>query len=86
MTLALAKEVLGLIRRKMLSIPIPGGDLSLDGGEMVSDARTEMDALRNELRDLLEQLSYDRLAAKEAEQAENLLRVLSGVPLKIYTG
>ncbi len=86
MTLALSKEVMGLIRRKMQTVPIPGGDLSLDGGELVSDARQEMEALRAELRDLLEQMSYDRLAAKEAEQAESLLRVLSGVPLKIYTG
>jgi hypothetical protein len=86
MTLALAKEVLGIIRRKMTTVPIPGGDLQLDGGDMVSDARAEMEQLRAELRDLLEQMSYDRLAAKEAEQAESLLRVLSGVPLKIYTG
>ncbi|HEU5118675.1 MAG TPA: hypothetical protein VFT74_18925 [Isosphaeraceae bacterium] len=86
MTLALSKEVLGLIRRKMMSVPIPGGDLQLDGSDMVNDARGEMDALRGELRDLLDQMSYDRLAAKEAEQAESLMRVLSGVPLKIYVG
>ncbi len=86
MTLALCKEILGLIRRKMNTVPIPGGDLQLDGDSMVQDARQEMDALRNELRDLLDSMSYDRLAAKEAEQAESLLRVLSGVPLKIYVG
>ncbi len=86
MTLAYSKEMLGLKRRKMQTIPIPGGDLQLDGGELVSDGRAEMEALRGELRDLLEAMSYDRLAAKEAEQAESLLRVLSGVPLKIYTG
>lgn len=86
MTLALSKEVLGLIRRKMLSIPIPGGDLQLDGADLVNDARAEMEALRNELRDLLDSMTYEKLAAKEAEQAESLLRVLSGVPLLIYTG
>lgn len=86
MTLASSREVLGLKRRKMQTIPIPGGDLQLDGADLVNDGRTEMDALRGELRDLLEGMSYDRLAAKEAEQAESLLRVLSGIPLKIYTG
>ena len=86
MTLALAKEVLGLKRRKMLTIPIPGGDLQLDGADLVNDARGEMEALRNELRELLDSMSYDKLAAKEAEQAESLLRVLSGVPMLIYTG
>jgi hypothetical protein len=86
MTLAYSREVLGLKRRKMQTIPIPNGDLTLDGGELVNDARAEMEALRGELRDLLEAMSYDRLAAKEAEQAESLLRVLSGIPLKIYVG
>lgn len=86
MTLAGSREVLGLKRRKMQTIPIPGGDLQLDGADLVSDGRSEMEALRGELRDLLEGMSYDRLAAKEAEQAESLMRVLSGVPLKIYTG
>jgi hypothetical protein len=88
MTLALCKEVLGLIRRKIGngSVPIPGGDLSLDGGDLVADARGEMDVLRNELRALLDEMSYDRIAAKEAEQAENVRRVLSLIPLKIYTG
>lgn len=88
MTLALCKEVLGLIRRKIGNgtVPIPGGDLSLDGGDLVQDGRAEMDALRNELRGLLEEMSYDKVAAKEAEQAENVRRVLSLIPLKIYTG
>lgn len=86
MTLATAREVLGLKRRKMTTIPIPGGDLQLDGADLVSDGRTEMEALRGELRDLLDSMSYDRLAAKEAEQAESLMRVLSGIPLKIFVG
>src|SRR5574337_211198 len=82
MTLALSKEVLGLIRRKFGGgrVPIPGGDLTLDGPDMVNDSRAEMEALRNELRDLLDQMTYDRLAAKEAEQAENTRRLLQGVP------
>lgn len=88
MTLALCKEVLGLIRRKIGNgtVPIPGGDMSLDGGDLVADGRGEMEALRNELRDLLAEMSYERIAQKEAEQAENLRRVLAGVPLKIYMG
>lgn len=86
MTLALSKEVLGLKRRKMGSIPIPDGDLNLDGSDMVNDGRAEMESLRGELRGLLEEMSYEKLAAKEAEQAESLLRVLAGVPLLIYSG
>jgi hypothetical protein len=88
MALALCKEVLGLIRRKIGNgtVPIPGGDMGLDGGDLVGDGRGEMEALRGELRDLLETMSYERMAQKEADQADNLRRVLAGVPLKIYTG
>lgn len=88
MTLALCKEVLGLIRRKIGNgtVPIPGGDMALDGGDLVSDGRGEMEALRGELRTLLEEMSYERMAQKEADQADNVRRVLAGIPLKIYTG
>ena len=88
MTLALSKEVLGIIRRKIGNgtVPIPGGDLSLDGEAMVTDARGEMEALRNELRGFLDQMTYDKVAQKEAEQAESTRRLLMGVPLRIYTG
>lgn len=83
MTLAFCKEILGYIRRKMKSIPIPDGDLTLDGDDLVGDAQREMDELRNQLRELLDSMSYDRLAAKEAEQAESLLRTLQLIPMKI---
>ncbi len=86
MTLALSKEILGLIRRKLGAIPIPNGDLNLDGEQLISDARTEMEALRNELRGILDETTYDRVAAKEAEQAANLMRTLQFSPLKIYIG
>lgn len=87
MTLAMCKETLGMIRRKMKTIPIPGGgDLTLDGDDLVSEGRQEQEALETELRGLLEEMSYDRLALKEAEQSEGLMRVLSQVPLKIYIG
>lgn len=88
MTLALCKEVLGLIRRKIGngSIPIPGGDMGLDGGDLVADGRGEMEQLREQLRAIMEEMSYERIAMKEADQAENVRRVLAGIPLKIYVG
>jgi hypothetical protein len=88
MALALSKEVLGLIRRKIGngSIPIPGGDMGLDGGDLVADGRGEMEALREQLRAIMEEMSYERIALKEADQVDNVRRVLAGVPLKIYTG
>ncbi len=84
MTLANAKEMEGLLRRKMQNIPIPNGDLNLDGGELVSDARGEKDALRQEFRTILDELTYDKLTIRQTEMTEALERVLSRVPLGIY--
>lgn len=83
---ALTKEVEGQIRSKMASIPIPNGDLNLNGPELITDARQEQDYLRNELKGLLEEMTYDKLAAKQAEQSAAVEQVLMKVPLGIWIG
>lgn len=83
---ALAKEIEGLIRSKMGTIPIPNGDLTLNGPELISDARAEQDRLREELKGMLEEMTYDKLAAKAAEKAAALEQVIMRVPLGIYIG
>lgn len=82
----LAKETEGQIRAKMSSIPIPNGELTLNGPELISDARADMEALRAELRDMLEELTYDKLAAREAELAASIQASIKEIPLGIYIG
>ena len=84
--LALAKEVLGQIRNKSSEVPIPNGSLILNGPQLLGDARQDLIALREELRDLLDSTTYDKLAAQEAEQAEMLNRQMSQVPLLMSMG
>lgn len=86
MTLALAKELLGQVRSKMGTIPIPNGDLTLNGPELITDGRAEQDRLRDELKGILDETTYDRLAEKEAAKADNLEREMAKVPLGIYIG
>lgn len=81
---ALAKETEGQIRGKMQSIPIPNGDLQLNGSELIQDARADQEALRAELKEMLDEMTYDKLAAKEAEKAASLENSLKQVPLGIY--
>jgi len=83
---ALAKEIEGQIRSKMSSIPIPNGDLNLNGPELIADARAEQDRLREELKAMLEDMTYDKLAARQAEQAASLEQVIMRIPLGIYIG
>jgi len=86
MSFALAKEIVGEMRSKMSTIPIPNGDLTLNGPELISDARIEQERLRTELRELLEETTYQNIAAREAEHAENVNRVIKEIPLGIYVG
>ena len=85
-TLALSKITLGNVRRKVSSgIHYPGGvTLTLDGGEQVSEGIADRDRLLEKIREVLEALSYDKLAEIEAAKAESLNKVLSYVPLGIY--
>lgn len=83
---ALAKEVEGQIRSKMNTIPIPNGDLTLNGAELIVDARQEQERLREELKMQLEEMTYDKLAARQAEKAMALEEVIKRVPMGIYVG
>lgn len=86
MAFALSKEVEGQIRGKMATIPIPNGDLTLNGPELINDARAEQDNLRNELKQLLDDMTYDKLAARQAEMTDANNRVMREIPLGIYIG
>lgn len=83
-TLALAKELLGLNRSKMKNIPIPSGDLQLNGEDLISQAREDKERLldgEGGLRATLEGLTYDKLAELNADRAENELRQMRLLPI-----
>ena len=85
-TLALAKELLGIIRSKYSSMPIPNGDVNLDGEALKSEGREEQSTLIEQLKELLEQTSVSEKAKIEQETAEAQQQVLNKAPLGIYIG
>tara|TARA_B100000287_G_scaffold77450_1_gene69551 strand:- start:642 stop:1568 length:927 start_codon:yes stop_codon:yes gene_type:complete len=85
-TLALAKELLGIIRSKYSSMPIPNGDVTLDGEALKSEGREEKANLIEELKEFLESVSLTEKARAEAEEANAQREVLAKAPLKIYIG
>jgi len=88
--LSCAKELLGLIRNKFSTVPIPGGDVTLNGGELVTQGQTEKEAYRTQLREQLDKLTYGALITSAADEAEALNRLLRLIPmpngLTIFTG
>ena len=85
-TLALAKELLGIIRSKYSSMPIPNGDVTLDGEALKAEGREEKANLIEELKEFLESVSLTEKARAEAEEANAQREVLAKAPLKIYIG
>ena len=85
-SLALAKELLGAIREKYSSVPIPGSEISLDGGALRAEAQTEKDALIEQLRENLEELSRKNQFEIRNNESNYQQEMLRKVPLAIYTG
>lgn len=86
MALAFAKETLGQIRSKVSTIPIPNGDLTLNGPALVQEAQIEMENLRSELKEWLDSLTYQKLTQQQMEEADALTRILGKVPSLIFVG
>ena len=84
--LALSKEMLGMVRSKFGSIPIPGNDVQLNGADLVSSAKEEQTALRDEMKEILDELTYGKLIEGDAEALENSNRVMAQIPMPIFTG
>jgi hypothetical protein len=84
--LALTKEILGQVRGKFSSVPIPGESVTLNASDLLSQARTEMDQLRDELKVILEDTTYDKLATIDSSMQDSGRKVLENIPAGIYVG
>lgn len=84
--LALCKEVLGSIRQKYQTIPIPGAEVTLDGAELRQEATSEKELLVTQLRENLEASGRKAQMEMRAAEAQQIMETLQRVPLGIYVG
>ena len=84
--LALAKEMLGLVRSKFASIPIPGNDITMNGSDLISQAKDEQEKLREELKTLLSELTYKQLSEDSATVVENSNKIMQQIPAAVFVG
>ena len=85
-TLALAKEMLGAVREKYSTVPIPGSEVSLDGAALRAEAQSEKDALIEQLRENLNEVSRKVRMENEAAMVDQQQQISQKVPLNIYVG
>ena len=85
-TLALARELLGYIRGKYQTVPVPGSEATLNQADLLADARTEKDSLMVNLREMLDQTSRQAQLERKSNESRFLKDTLSDVPMTIYVG
>ena len=85
--LALSKGTLGQVRSKFgNNVPIPGDNVTLNGADLLSQAKEEQDKLRTELKEQLDALTYDKLIETDKNIVENTNNIQKFVPTGIFVG
>jgi hypothetical protein len=84
--LALCKEMLGQIRGKFTTMPIPGESVTLNHSELLSQAKTEQENLKKELMEQLDKMKYIDLAKNDQEITDAAAAALKNSPLPIFVG
>ena len=84
--LALTKEILGQVRGKFSTVPIPGESVTLNAADLLTQAKSEQDLLRDELKTTLDELTYSEMAATDSTMQDSTGKVLQNVPAGIYVG
>lgn len=84
--LAICKEILGQIRSKFNTLPIPGESVTLNGPALLSEATTEKKELRDELKTILAEMTYPKVVEQQAVMSDNLQKVGQKVPILVFVG
>jgi hypothetical protein len=84
--LAVCKEILGHVRSKFSTVPIPGDNVTLDGKDLISEAKTDQKDLREELKTLLSEMTYAKIGEDGAKMMEDTNKTQGYVPNLIFVG
>ena len=86
MTLAICKEILGYVRGKYSTVPIPNAEMTLNQADLLGAATAEKTALLERLRAYFDENSRARLLERRVREADAVLKELDQVPRVIYIG
>jgi hypothetical protein len=84
--LALCKEMLGYVRGKYGTIPIPGREVTLNQADLLTAATAEKIALIERLRAYLDETSKRSLLERRAQESDFRRQEINNVPMVIYVG
>ena len=82
--LATVKETLAYVRKKYAAIPIPGAEVTLNGDDLLTDARAEKTALLEQLRATLDMTSRKTQLENQSLESDFIQKTLNNSPIPIY--
>ena len=84
--LSIVKEILGYVRGKYSTIPIPGSEVTLNQSDLISAATSEKTALIERLRTYFESTSRKTLLENKSLEADFQNKTIAQVPMTIFIG
>ena len=85
-TLAICKEILGYVRGKYSTVPIPNAEMTLNQSDLLGAATAEKTALLERLRAYFDETSRANMLERKVREQDAVLRELDQVPRVIYIG
>jgi hypothetical protein len=76
--------MLGYVRGKYATVPIPGAEIALNQSDLLTDARDEKSKLLEQLRATLDIASRKTQLENQALESEAIQKTLINSPLAIY--
>ena len=73
-------------RGYFVSFLLSGDAVTLNASDLLSQAKEEQEKLREELKTVLDELTYNKLAQTESEIVEASKKTLTSVPHGVYVG
>lgn len=84
--LAISKEMLGYIRGKYQSLPVPGDIVNLNSSDLLTSATKDKSDLLEQLRLMLDSVSRQKQLEMKKTESDNIQGALNNVPLPFYIG
>jgi hypothetical protein len=84
--LALCKEMLGYVRGKYSTVPIPDQNMTLNQADLLASATTDKAALIDRLRLYLDETSKKSLLERRSQESEFRRQEINNVPMTIFIG
>ena len=82
--LALASELLGLVRGKYTTINIPGDETTLNSADLISKGKDTQQKLRDQLRQDFEDMSRQKQLERKQTENQTVAETLNQIPMLIY--